>query len=271
MLIAQISDPHIKTPGKLAYNQVDTAAMLSACVRAINDLPTPPDLILMTGDLVDIGLPDEYAHLRSLLAPLSAPLLAVPGNHDMRDAMRAAFRDGGYLPDDGFLQFAIDSHPLRLIGLDTLVPGEGGGLLCEERLRWLDETLGRHPEAPTLLMMHHPPFKTGIGHMDRIGLNGREAFAEILSRHSQVQAVLCGHLHRTIHAQVGGRAVLTCPSPAHQVTLDLREQAPSCFRMEPPGFMLHLWQEGRLISHVASIGDYAGPFPFFGEDGRLIG
>jgi 3',5'-cyclic AMP phosphodiesterase CpdA len=270
MLIAQISDPHIKLPGRLAYQRVDTAAMLSACVDAILRLDPQPDLILLTGDLVDLGSPEEYAHLKTLLAPLAQPLIAIPGNHDARDAMRTAFAGDGYLPAHGFLHFAIDEHPLRIVGLDTLIPGQGGGELCAERLTWLDATLAARPEAPTLLLMHHPPFLTGIGHMDAIGLAGRDAFADIVARHAQIELILCGHLHRSIHARVGGRPVLTCPSPAHQVALDLRPDAPSCFRMEPPGFMLHRWAAGVLVSHVAAIGEHAGPFPFFDADGGLI-
>ena len=271
MLIAHISDPHIKLPGKLAYRRVDTATMLQSCVASMLHLDPQPDLIILTGDLTDFGRPEEYAYLKALLAPLSAPLLVVPGNHDERETMRDAFADDGYLPAAGFLQFAIDDRfPLRIVGLDTVVPQEGRGELCAERLAWLDETLARRPDRPTLLLMHHPPFTTGIGHMDDIGLTGQEAFAEIIARHPQVELILCGHLHRNIQTDVGGTRVLTCHSPAHQVALDLRPDAPSCFRMEPPGYMLHWWHEGHIVSHSAVIGDYAGPYPFFDPDGTLI-
>lgn len=272
MLIAQITDTHIKLPGKLAYRMVDTASMLARCVQELLALEPQPDLVLLTGDLVDLGRPEEYQHLKSILAPIRQRIIAVPGNHDERQAMRAAFGDGGYLPASGeFLQFAIDDeYPLRIVGLDTLIPGQGGGELCAERLRWLDETLAEKPDAPTLVLMHHPPFVTGIDHMDKIGLKGSEGFASVMAQHPQVELILCGHLHRTIRAQVGGRPVLTCPSPAHQVALDLAPDAPSCFRMEPPGYMLHWWNDGTLVSHTAVIGDYAGPYPFFDADGKLI-
>lgn len=270
MLIAQLTDTHIKTAGRLAYGRVDTSAMLADAVEALRRLDPQPDLLVITGDLVDLGSAEEYACLRAILAPLSQPLLVVPGNHDEREALRNAFADGGYLPASGFLHYAVDDYPLRIVGLDTLIPGQGGGELCAERLDWLARTLAERPTAPTLILMHHPPFVTGIGHMDRIGLQGRQAFAALLEQHPQVQRVLCGHLHRTIHAVVGGRSVLTSPSTAHQVALDLREQAPSAFRMEPPGFMLHRWADGVLVSHVANIGDFAGPFPFFDEAGALI-
>lgn len=270
MLIAQLSDLHIKLPGRLAYKKVDTAAMLAEAVRRLNALVPRPDLLLITGDLTDIGSPEEYAWLRELLAPLTMPMFVVPGNHDEREGMRAAFADGGYFPEQGFLNFAVDCGDLRLLGLDTLVPGQGGGAVCAERLAWLDDALRAAPDTPTLLLMHHPPFLTGIGHMDRIGLQGREAVAEVLAKHPQVRRVLCGHLHRTIVTAVGGRMAMTCPSPAHQVVLDLRDEAPSQFNMEPPGFMLHTWADGILTSHAAVIGDFAGPFPFFDAAGNLI-
>lgn len=273
MLIAQITDTHIKLPGKLAYRKVDTAAMLERCVAHLAALKQQPDLILLTGDLVDLGRPEEYDHLKAILAPLRQRIIAIPGNHDDRDAMRDAFAAGGYLPREpgSVLQFAIDGdYPLRIIGLDTLIPGQGGGELCAARLGWLDATLQQKPDAPTLVMMHHPPFVTGIGHMDKIGLKGADDFEAIVARHPQIRLILCGHLHRVIRADIGGRPALTCPSPAHQVALDIDAEAPSRFTMEPPGYMLHWWHDGRLVSHTVAIGDYDGPHPFHGPDGRLI-
>lgn len=270
MLIAQISDTHLKMPGKLAYRRVDTAAMLRACVSELLGLTPQPDLIVFTGDLVDFGYPEEYDHLKTILAPLRTPMLVVPGNHDGREGMRGAFAHEGYLPAQGFLHYAVERGPLRFVGLDTLVPGQGGGALCAERLAWLDATLAAKPAMPTLILMHHPPFVTGIAHMDRIGLAGRAAFADIVARYPQIEAILCGHVHRVIHARVGGRAAMIGPSPAHQVALDLTPEGPSAFRLEPPGYMLHRWHDGQLVSHAAVIGDWPGPFPFFDAQGNLI-
>jgi Icc protein len=270
MLIAQITDTHLKLPGKLAYKRVDTAQMLRDCVAELLKLDPQPDLVVHTGDLTDFGLPDEYANLKAILAPLQAPLLAIPGNHDEREAMRQAFAPDGYLPAHGFLQYAVERGPLRFVGLDTVVPGQGSGELCSERLHWLDATLRQKPDIPTVVMMHHPPFLTGIAHMDRLGLVGRDGFASVMQRHSQVETILCGHVHRPTFARVGGRPAMICPSPAHQVALDLRPEGPSAFRLEPPGYMLHRWQEHQLVSHVAVLGDWPGPFPFFDRGGKLI-
>lgn len=270
MLIAQISDTHIKPEGRLAYRHVDTAAFLARCVEHLRALRPPPDVVLATGDLVDGGRPEEYRRLRELLAPLPMPVFLVPGNHDDRDALRAAFRDHGYLPAHGFLHYVVEGYPARLIGLDTVVPGEGGGWMCEERLAWLAARLAEAPDRPTVLFMHHPPFWTGIGHMDRLGLRNAEALAAVVRNHPQVEGVLCGHLHRPIHVRWAGTVATTAPSPAHQVMLDLREDAPSAFTLEPPACLLHLWRPGvGLVSHLSYIGSFAGPYPFY-EDGRLI-
>src|SRR5438105_1042038 len=169
MIVIQLSDPHIVAPGELLYGRVDTAEFLARSVAEINRLDPLPDVAVMTGDLVDHGNPAEYEHLRRLLAPLAMPIFVIPGNHDAREPLRAAFAGDGYLPADGFLQFAIEDYPVRLVALDTLVPGEGGGLLCSERLAWLDHALAQAPARPVLLMMHHPPFLTGIERMDRAG------------------------------------------------------------------------------------------------------
>jgi 3',5'-cyclic-AMP phosphodiesterase len=264
MLIAQITDFHLKAKGELAYGVIDTASCLTAAVAALAALKPAPDVVVGTGDLTDTGRPEDYEYLRELLAPLDMPVYLIPGNHDEREAFRQAFGLDGYLPPAGFLHYAVEEYPLRLIGLDTVVPGEPGGLLCDERLAWLARTLAAAPDRPTVIIMHHPPFPTGIAHMDRMGLAGIERFAALLARHPQVERVLCGHLHRPIEARIGVCVIAsTAPSTAHQVALDLRPDGPSAFTMEPPGYQLHLWRPGSgMISHTALIGAFPGPYPF---------
>lgn len=262
MLIAQITDTHIVAPGRLANRRVDTATMLRDCVDTVRALTVRPDLLVLTGDLVDVGGADEYAHLKSLLAPLALPTLVVAGNHDARHTLRVAFADQPAMPADGFVQYVHDVGPLRFVALDTLVPGEARGELCATRLAWFDAALAAAPDRPTVVLMHHPPFLTGIAFMDAMGLTGRDTFAAIVARHPQVQLVLCGHLHRPIHTLVGGRRTLTCPSPAHQIPLDLRPDAPEGFNLEPPGFMLHRWTGDGFVTHQQPVGRFDGPFPF---------
>lgn len=271
MLICQISDLHVRPPGELAYRRVDTAGYVRRCVSHILGQQPRPDVVVVTGDLTDRGQPEEYVHLASLLAPLSMPVYLIPGNHDEREALRTVFRQHQYLSTAGeFLHYAVSLGALQLFGLDTVVPGEGGGLLCARRLRWLEEQLDAHRDAPIIILMHHPPFATGILHMDRVGLRFAHPLEPIIRRHPNVERILCGHLHRTIFRRFGGTIVTTCPSPAHQVVLDFMPDAPSQFVMEPPGYLLHRWIEGEgITSFSAVIGDYEGPYPFY-ESGRFI-
>jgi peptidoglycan/LPS O-acetylase OafA/YrhL len=96
----------------------------------------------------------------------------MPGNHDARDALRASFPEHSYLRQwDPFVQYAIDDFPVRIVALDSLVPREGGGTLCADRLAWLDRTLSVRDAVPTVVALHHPPFTTGIGHMDKVALD----------------------------------------------------------------------------------------------------
>jgi Icc protein len=270
-LLAQVTDMHIKAGGKLSYRVVDTAGSLARCIEHLLQVPQTPDAVLFTGDLTDFGRAEEYDNLRSLLAPLPMPVFLMPGNHDNPEVMRAAFPGHAYLRQrPGRIDYVIDDFPVRLVALDTTVPQESGGALHAAQLEWLDETLAAVPARPTIVALHHPPFWTGIGHMDRIGLANPNALEAVIARHPQVERVVSGHLHRAIVTRFGGTIASTCPSPAHQVALDLADDAQSRFMMEPPGFQLHLWREGAaLITHTAAIGDFAGPYPFY-EDGALI-
>jgi len=270
-LIAQISDMHIKARGALSYRVVDTARHLRECIAHIKGLKQQPDIVVATGDLTDFGRPDEYDLLRELLAELPMPLYLIPGNHDDRAHLRAAFPEHAYLRQEPeFIQYVIDDTPVRIVAVDTVIPGESGGALCEQRLGWLDARLRLRSGTPTMILMHHPPFRTLIGHMDEIGLQNAGAFKAVLANHPQVLAVLCGHLHRPIETAWRGILMSTSPSPAHQVTLDLSPDAPSCFTMEPPAYRLHAWSaDDGWLSHTAYVGKFDGPYPFF-EAGGLI-
>jgi 3',5'-cyclic AMP phosphodiesterase CpdA len=270
-LLVQLTDTHIREPGKLAYGRIDTAPYLREAVKSILRMKQPPAAVVMTGDLVDFGRPAEYAHLAELLEPLKIPVYLMPGNHDDRDALRRSFPGHTYLGTGEFLQYTVDIEGVRLLALDTSVPGRSEGMLCERRLAWLAQELQRSRGMRVIVAMHHPPFKTFIGHMDKIGLqSGSDELAALLAKHDHVQRVICGHLHRAIDARFGGTIASTSPSPAHQVCLDLSPDAPSMWTLEPPGFRVHVWDaEGPVVTHLAAIGDFPGPYPFH-ENGALI-
>ena len=271
-LLIQLSDTHIREPGRLTYGRLDTAPYLAQAVQAVLRLPQKPDAVVMTGDLTDFGRANEYDHLRELIQPLNLPVYLMPGNHDDRQQMRASFPEHSYLGTQGFIQYSVSIGKLQLITLDTVVPMASGGSLCTERLAWLAEELEKNSHKPVVIAMHHPPFKTLIGHMDDIGLSDGAAELEaLLQKHPNVERVICGHLHRPIQVSFASTVALTVPSVAHQVCLDLSPQANSAWNLEPPGFGIHaLPASGRMVSHTAYSGAYDGPFPFHEANGALI-
>lgn len=270
MILCQLTDLHIRAPGSLAYGRVDTNRYFEDAIGELARIKPAPDAYLLTGDLTDFGRAEEYAALARGVKKLGRPAYLLPGNHDERQAMRRAFPDFAYLQGDApFLQYRVDLGDYALVALDTVVPGKSHGVLDRARLDWLEANLD--DRTPTVIAMHHPPFITGIGHMDRIGLlEGARELEAILARHRNIERILCGHLHRSIQARFANTFASTCPSPAHQVTLDLDPAGPSCYRMEPPGYQLHAWLDGRLVTHTAVFGQYAGPYPFHGAGGALL-
>ena len=271
-LIAQISDLHIKKPGALAYNKVDTAAALSRCIAEINRFAPRPDLVVISGDLADTPTADEYGHLKRLLAPLQIPFAAIPGNHDDRALMRAALPQP-YAPSSGALNLSRAVGALDVLLVDSMTPGRNYGTLDAETLAWLEATLASS-DRPALLFLHHPPFVTGITHMDVQNLRNADALAALIARHKRTRLIAAGHVHRATLTNFAGIAATICPAPNHAVALDLDAHDPPSFKIEPPAFHLHAWfpgdEFGSVVTHSVPIGDFDGPHPFFGSDGKLL-
>lgn len=265
MLIAQLTDLHVRPHGVRAYGVVETNKLLERALNAVAALRPAPDAVILSGDLTDGGLPEEYAILADLLRRyLPMPIYAIPGNHDHRAAMK---RGLAHLPGigsaDDFVQYAVDDYPLRLVMLDSIVPGESHGDLCAARLDFLERTLAAAPEKPTVVVLHHPPIVCGIDHMDEINLRAADAFAAVIRQHPQVERILCGHHHRQIVARFAGTFLQVAPSVAHQVTFDLTPGAEGTFSLEPPAFLLHQWDKKTgLTSHQVYVETYPGPYPF---------
>ena len=266
MIIAQISDVHVRPAGVLYKGVADSNAMLAAAIAQLNALAPRPDLVLITGDLVDEGGPAEYAALREILQGLALPHLLIPGNHDERGALRAAFADDlkhAYLPASGPMHYAIESHPVRIVALDSTVPGKHHGEIDAAGLAWLEQTLAADTQRPVLLMLHHPPIATGIPYLDIYGLRAPEALARVVARFPGVERVLCGHVHRALQARWAGSLVMTCPSTVAQIALRTQADAKPASYLEPPAFLLHVWQEGQgMLTHHCPIGAFPGPYPF---------
>ena len=162
MLVAQITDLHLGydpgNPDELNRTRLDRT------LRRLSEMIPRPDLLLVTGDIADNGDDeDSYHRFREAIAGLPFPVYPAMGNHDSRLAFLALFPD---LPaPDGFIQYAIEDHPVRILVLDTLQVGRHGGGFCEKRAAWLIARLAEAPERPTLIVLHHPPLATGLSWM----------------------------------------------------------------------------------------------------------
>jgi 3',5'-cyclic AMP phosphodiesterase CpdA len=264
MIFVQISDLHLRAGG-LLKSVVDSQAALDVCIDHILGLNPRPDFIIATGDLVQKAAKRDFDGLRRRFERLDMPVYVIPGNHDDRDMLRGAFADTDYMPADGFIQYAIDDYPLRLVAVDTVDAGRDGGKICAERLQWLDRTLAARGQAPTLIFMHHPPFKTGISFMDDDAFIGADELKAVIAGHPQIERIICGHMHRSIVTSFAGQVASVAPGVAFQMVLDLNPGAPSGFVLEPPALPLFLWRgkdNGGLVGHMSAIGDFGPRYSF---------
>lgn len=254
MNLVQISDTHLFEPG--ADERAEARiANLRAAVDAVNALETPADAVIHTGDVVQTRAPGEYALAREILSGLDAPLYIVPGNRDCRASLRRTFGDGGYMAGDGDepILYAIDTHPLRLVGFDTQsgVGHDGNpndirkGDLDTHRLDWLDATLAARPDSPTALFMHHPPIDitTSDYPWQYVRREVETELTEVLARHAQVLRIFSGHSHREFSAPLGGIEVRTMPS----IAVDLRLGDFTAQQDGQPLISLHRFESAGVI------------------------
>ncbi len=243
-MLVQLSDLHLR-PG-----DPGPEAKLERAVAVVSAMEPRPDALLVTGDIADLPAPEVYARARALLDTTGLPLLAVAGNHDDRDQLDGAF---------GSARLSGRAGPLRVVGADTSRPGQEGGRVDDQDVARLDAALSAEPATPTVLALHHPPVLTGIRSLDAIGLPAadRDAVAELLSRHPQVQVVACGHVHRAMATTLGGASVVIAPAVGSQLRLDLRPEDGLAIEMaaEPSGLMVHTLVDGGVRSHFQVVPD----------------
>jgi len=255
MLIAQITDIHLGFD--LSNPEEMNQKRLHRVLAALTDLQPQPDLVFATGDLVEHGDVESYQRLRAMLASLPFPVHYLMGNHDKRDSFQTVFPEAPSA--DGFIQYAIEDYPLRCLILDTLDEGRHGGAFCERRAAWLSARLDEQPDRPTLILLHHPPAAIGIDWMDPSdGEEWIERLATTLHGRDNIVGLVSGHVHRAAVLAWQGITLTVTPSTAPSIALNLTEVDPERPDDRPmieagePGFALHLWTGGRLVSHFAA-------------------
>ncbi len=263
--VLQISDPHVLAPPDKVSGLLDTADLMEKAIDRILadwDKIAPIDAILATGDITERGDVASYALFRRQIDRLPAPSFVIPGNHDLRETMRASFADTAYMPASGKLNWVQDVADLRIIGLDTLIDGFGGGEIDAETASFASSALQSAGERSILIALHHPPFPSGIQFMDDIGLVGIDALEATLRVSPNPTRIICGHVHSTIVANVGGTTAMSSAALCSTFTTDFRPVAPVGFTTQPGGYMVHVLEDGDFRSTAISLAAGDGPFAF---------
>lgn len=247
-LIAQISDSHLGTEG--------SDAALAAAVDAVLALDPAPVAVLFTGDLTNEATAEQTRRAAELVERLPMPVHPIPGNHDDREEIRAAFAGHGGLASAGeFLDYVVDCGPARVVNVDTSVAGQAGGAIGPERIAWIGSQIER-AEPPVILAMHHAPVGVGLHEFDEIGLAlaDRDALRALFEGGNRPELVVTGHLHRAVTSQVGGVPVFTCPSVHEQVKLDFRRRQKLEMGSDPAAIAVHaVGADPHLVSHVQPV------------------
>ena len=246
--LIQITDTHILPPGEVLYGEVDTARHLDETVQSINRMRPLPDVVIITGDLVERGDKVGYRYFIELIKPLKMPVFVLAGNHDNPSVMSEVFAATPCFPvSDSTFQYAIEDFPFRILilnshGDDTELPEFG-----DQRLAWLADQLDQSHE-PTLIAIHHPPMMTGIELIDMGGPEWYQGLKSVLAEHDHVKLLICGHCHTDLCGRIGSVPVYMAAATAHQLiaTRGLNIAPAAVAAAAPP--TLHHFIDGNFVS-----------------------
>ena len=259
VLIAQLTDTHVVDADAEGHVPdevyVDNNGRLASAVASLNAEAPAMAVVLGTGDLTNWGRPGEYERLAALLAPLAAPFLALPGNHDDRDLLRATFPATPWIDAEHaswVTEVGAGDERVRIVGLDSIIPGTPGAAFDDEREEWLRSVLAEEHHGVTMLALHHPPFATGVGWMDDSGFVGLPRLEAVLAEHP-VDKVVCGHFHRPVSSAIAGIPVQVGMSTVQHVDLDLAPGAGVSLIIDPVGYQIHRITAAGVVTHTRYI------------------
>ncbi|MER9330435.1 phosphodiesterase [Mesorhizobium sp. M0488] len=267
MKIIQVTDVHLGRQGERHYG-ADLHQRLASCIAHVNAHHADAALCVFTGDLTETGAPESYADLRSALSGLSVPWRLLPGNHDRRAPLVAAFPEIA-VDENGFVQSAHETADEVLLFLDGLAEGRIEGELCDRRLAWLEARLGEAAGKPVYVFMHHPPVQLGLPQLDRLGLGNPGRFLALMRRHGNVRHIFFGHVHRDISGTVAGIPFSAQRGLHARFELAL-DRSSEIVEQAPPSYAVILVDSAneRLIVHGC---DFLERWPVYSaESGTLV-
>jgi 3',5'-cyclic AMP phosphodiesterase CpdA len=261
-----VSDPHICVPGQRIIG-LDPSARLIEVISAATTTHPDADALVFLGDLTHHGLPAEYAEFDRILGQIAIPIIPMIGNHDRRAPFLARFPDAPQTPQ-GHIQSFRDIGDHRLITMDSLdgppyPDGHHAGLLCDDRLAFLETALATRENRHAIVCIHHPPFDTGVIGMDRIKLRNGSQVLDLLARHGNLH-LICGHLHQTISGNTRGVPWTIFKGPCHQGVVELTQAISTLSTDEAGAYGLGLLAPEGLIIHSVDVGTGARVFDGYG-------
>ena len=246
MLIAQLTDTHITVPHDRDGNCYVKLEALKKCVLQINKLDVLPDVVIHTGDLSQNGHKDEYKLTKSIMDELEAPYLITAGNRDSVTNLIKEFDLRTIADvDQQFLQYSADIASYRLVSVDTSSQDSNLGCLNFLRLAHLDKVLRQKPYCPTIVFMHHPPINLSNPETPKHEYKSYwmiKNFAEIVDRHPQIIAVLCGHIHRPFSSHINASPIMVMPPLSRKLYRGKIDDS----TVPEIAFYLHSFQENAL-------------------------
>jgi len=269
--LIQLSDLHLVPPGKLTSKVLDTNSILEETINEIlrkKDYFGKIECVVVTGDVSDDGSIESYLSAHEKLIKLNVPFLVIPGNHDLRNPMREVFNEHvEFSTHSSQFDWVFKYEETVIVGLDSLVEGENFGFLEKTSLEFLSNQLSIHNGSDIVLLIHHPPIKTGIYFMDKIGLTNSSDLAECLKVTNHPVRILCGHVHGVYHGLLGIHPVVSAPSVCSAFEFNRKKFAPVGFNRGPTGYAyLETSSNGFWTAIPSSYGN--GPLNF--SDGSKI-
>ncbi|MFC9919251.1 phosphodiesterase [Agromyces binzhouensis] len=264
-VIAHLSDTHLLEGGARLGGRADTVTQLERASEQIARMAGGLDAILVSGDIADLGEDDAYRRVRAALDPVAAAtgarLIWVMGNHDERAPFRRVLLDDDS-GDESPVNQVIDIDGLRIVTVDSSVPGYHHGILEAETLDWLDAVLAEPAPNGTIVALHHAPIATPLALMDVLELRRQDEFAEVL-RDRDVRAILGGHLHYPTQGTFAGIPVSVAGSLAY--TMDLSAPARHLVGIDGGrSFSLVHCFDDAVVTSVVPVGTF-GEITSFGE------
>ena len=255
-VIVHLSDTHFVADGSLLMGVSDSDARLAEALRGLAASGLRPSAIVVTGDIADTGAASAYARVRARLEPAAAELGAllvwVMGNHDRREQFRSGLLDEA--PSDAPVDEVIDLDGLRLVVLDTSVPGHHHGELSQAQLGWLRGVLDVPAPRGTILALHHPPVPLPIELTQLIELRDQAGLADVVAG-SDVRAIIAGHLHYSTWSLFAGIPVSVAAASCY--TMDLVNPAPGIRGVDGgQSFnLIHVYPD-QVVHSIVPIGDF---------------